>query len=271
MLVSVIIPVYNSESTILRCIESVVISLERVTQDYEIICVDDGSKDNSLQLLGEIASQNTKVVVVHQDNAGAATARNKGLELAKGEFIAFNDSDDEWLEDHFEVLLNVFNENPMCDCISANHDIETQTTFFLKRLQGKLHKVSLNAQQFKNRFSPPNSMISRKIIEFGIRFDSTMKGSEEFYFYNHILQRFNCLFLNQKISQSILHKMRYGQCGLSGNLKEMERGELFAIYDAWKNLGLNFFVFISAYMFSYAKYIRRFLIVKLRKHSNKTI
>ena len=267
MLVSVIIPVYNSENTIHRCIESVIISLERVTKDYEIICVDDGSTDNSLRLLNEIASNNPKIVVVHQENAGAATARNKGLELAKGEYIAFNDSDDEWLENHFEILLEVFKKYPYCDCISANHDIERQTTFFLKKIDNNLYKVSLNAQQFKNRYSPPNSIVSRKIIEFGVRYNSLLRGSEEFYFYNHILHDFECLFLNKKVSQSILHKQRYGQCGLSGNLKEMEKGELFSITDSHKNLGVNFFIFFLAYIFSVLKYYKRKIIVNLRKKS----
>ncbi len=264
MLVSVIIPVYNSENTIYRCIESVVISLERVTKDYEIICVDDGSKDNSLQLLNDIAENNPKIIIVHQENAGAATARNKGLEQAKGEYIAFNDSDDEWMENHFEILLEVFKKHPECECVSANHEVETQSTFFLKKLDNRLYAVSLNAQQFKNRYSPPNSMISRKIIEFGVRYNPTLKGSEEFYFYNHILHDFTCLFLNQKVSQSILHKQRYGQCGLSGNLREMEKGELFSITDSYKNLGVNFFVFCTAYVFSIMKYIRRKIIVKNR-------
>ena len=264
MLVSVIIPVYNSENTIRRCVESVVISLEQITQDYEIICVDDGSSDNSLSLLKDIASQNERIIVVHQENAGAATARNRGLELSKGDFIAFNDSDDEWLENHFAVLLEVFKKYPEIDCICANHDIERQTTFFLKRIEENIFKVSLNAQQFKNRYSPPNSMISRKIIEFGVRYNSILKGSEEFYFFNHILHDFNCLFLNQKVSQSILHKARFGESGLSGNLKEMEKGELFSICDAWKTLGVNFFVFCAAYVFSLLKYARRKIIVKAR-------
>lgn len=265
MLVSVIIPVYNSEKTINRCIESVINSIEKITTDYEIICINDGSTDSSLNLLNEYAAKNSKLIVIQQENSGAAAARNKGLEIAKGEFIAFNDSDDEWMYNHFEILYNIIKNDQTCDCISANHDIEKQKTFFLKKLTKNLYKVTLNAQQFKNRFSPPNSILRKSIIQTGIRFNPDMKGSEEFYFYNHILYSFNCLFLNQKISQSILHKMRYGECGLSGNLREMEKGELFAIADARKNLDLNLFIFISAYIFSYLKYLRRCLIVKRRK------
>lgn len=269
MLVSIIIPVYNSKNTIERCIESVVISVEKLTTDYEIICIDDGSKDNSLEILKKLSQSNSHIIVIHQENAGAAAARNVGLETAKGEYIAFNDSDDEWLEDHFEILLDILRNNPNVSCISANHDIESQPKFSLKLLKKRnenLFEVSLFSQQFKNWFSPQNSMTLRKVIEFGVRFDSSMKGSEEFLFYNHILKDFKCYFLNKKVSQSILHKFRFGECGLSGNLKEMEKGELFALKDAYKNLGVPFLIYFLAKLFSLLKYFRRVMIVKFRKN-----
>ncbi|MBR4590945.1 MAG: glycosyltransferase family 2 protein [Bacteroidaceae bacterium] len=265
MLISVIIPVYNSSSTIVRCVESVVISLDKVTNDYEIICVDDGSSDDSLHLLNEIALQNHRIIVIHQENAGAAVARNTGLNMAKGDYIAFNDSDDEWLENHFEVLLYYLKKFPEVDCISANHDKEKLSTFLLTKYNESLYKVTLNSQQFKSRFSPPNSMMKREIIDGGIRFDSKLKGSEEFFFYNCILYKYNCFFLNKKTAQSILHKKRYGECGLSGNLKEMEKGELYSIRYARKKLGLSFVVYCMAMCFSVLKYFRRIVIVKLRK------
>lgn len=269
MLISVIIPVYNSEKTIFRSIESVVASLALCTDDYEIICIDDGSGDDSLEILKKIALENAKVIVIHQENAGAAAARNAGLEIARGEYIAFNDSDDEWSEDHLFVLLETFREYPQASCVSANHDVERQRVYGLKKLGKNIYEVSLAAEQFKNYFSPPNSMISKQIIEFGVRFNPAMKGSEEVFFYNHILKNFKCLFVNKMISGSILHKHRFGENGLSGNLREMEKGELFAIRDAHKNLGVPFFVYILASAFSVLKYFRRIVVVKLRKKKGK--
>ena len=269
MLVSVIIPVYNSESTILHCIESVVASLEKVTTDYEIICVDDGSSDNSLQLLNEIASQNSKIIIVHQENTGAATARNKGLELAKGEYIAFNDSDDEWLENHFEVLLEVFEQHPEIDCLSGNHEIDKQKTQFLSQIDKNLYKTTLKSQLLKNYFSPPNSMLKHTVWGSGIKFSSGMRHAEEGFFFNWIAKDFNACFLNQKVSQSILHKQRFGESGLSGNLKAMEQGELFNIHYAYKNFGIPWHFYIFAKSFSLAKYVRRILIVKIRNLRGK--
>lgn len=265
MLISVIIPVYNSEITIKRCVESVVVSLERVTTDYEIICIDDGSTDNSLLFLRQLATKYNKLIVVHQENSGAAAARNSGLEIAKGIFVAFNDSDDEWIEAHFEILLNIFNEHPEIDCISGNHEIEKQKTQFLKEIDKDLYKTTIKSQLLKNYFSPPNSMMKHIIWEKGIKFSSGMRYAEEGFFFNWIAKDCNACFYNKKLSQSILHKQRFGESGLSGNLREMEKGELSNIRYAYKNLGISFPFYIFAKYFSLAKFLRRLIIVKIRK------
>lgn len=91
--ISVIIPVYNAEATIKRCVNSIVSKEARV----EIICVDDGSKDQSYMVLEEIANQDNRVVVLHQNNSGAGEARNTGLRYAQGDYIMFCDADDAYL------------------------------------------------------------------------------------------------------------------------------------------------------------------------------
>lgn len=91
---SVIIPVYNVEKYLKRCIESV---LQQVYDNYEIILVDDGSTDNSLSVCNEYAQSYDFIRVISKVNGGASEARNKGIELAKGKYIMFLDSDD-WLD-----------------------------------------------------------------------------------------------------------------------------------------------------------------------------
>ena len=90
-LISVIIPVYNAEKYVERCIDSV---LAQNYDNLEIICVNDGSDDESLKVLQKKAKQDRRIIVVSQINQGAAAARNKGLKLAKGEYISFIDADD---------------------------------------------------------------------------------------------------------------------------------------------------------------------------------
>ena len=264
MLVSVIIPVYNSEKTIARAIESVKISVERVTTDYEIICINDGSNDNSLKILEELAKTNNHVRILDQKNTGAAAARNNGLDNAKGDFIAFNDSDDEWIDIHFETLLNLFDMYPEFCCISGNHDIEKSRLPKLKNVEQELYEITLNDEVLKNYFSPQATMIRRIIVDDGIRFKNGMRYAEEGYFFYTVAKSYRCAFINYMITKSIIGKAKFGDGGLSGNLKEMEKGEIRNLKYAHKELGIGTFHFLFLIVFSLIKYIRRVLIVAIR-------
>ena len=89
--VSVIIPVYNVEEYLRECLDSVI---NQTLKEIEIICVDDGSTDNSLEILKEYAQKDNRITVIKQRNSGSGTTRNCGINIAKGDFIAFMDSDD---------------------------------------------------------------------------------------------------------------------------------------------------------------------------------
>ena len=93
-LISVIIPVYNVAAYLPQCLDSV------LSQDYEaleVILIDDGSKDESGAICDAYAARDSRVRVIHQQNAGGAAAKNAGLRIATGEYLTFVDSDD-WLE-----------------------------------------------------------------------------------------------------------------------------------------------------------------------------
>ncbi len=110
-LISIIVPVYNSEKHLNKCIDSI---LAQTYNNLEVVFVDDGSQDNSYDILLEYQKSDKRVRVIKQNNAGAAAARNKGIDCAKGDFIGFVDSDD-WIEpDMYEILLkNLIEQN--CD------------------------------------------------------------------------------------------------------------------------------------------------------------
>ena len=89
--VSIIVPIYNVERFLDRCMDSL---LNQTLKDIEIIMVDDGSPDNCPQMCDEYAKNDSRVKVIHKKNAGLGMARNSGLEIATGEYVAFVDSDD---------------------------------------------------------------------------------------------------------------------------------------------------------------------------------
>lgn len=92
--VSIIIPVFNSEDFLTDCLMSV---KNQTLSDIEIICIDDGSTDNSLEILKDFSKEDNRFKVFHQENSGAGFSRNAGLEKSRGEFVLFLDSDD-WIE-----------------------------------------------------------------------------------------------------------------------------------------------------------------------------
>lgn len=99
--ISVIIPVYNAENYVGRCIESL---KTQTYSDWQMILVDDGSKDKSLEICQGYAGADNRIRVIHQENAGPGIARNVGLEYAKGKYVVFIDSDDYIEKEYFQLL-----------------------------------------------------------------------------------------------------------------------------------------------------------------------
>lgn len=100
---SVIVPIYNSERYLEKAIKSI---LSQTLHDIEIICVDDGSSDNSVNILERLAKTDERLVVLKKENGGQSSARNAALDIAKGQYIGFVDSDDTIPADYFETLYS---------------------------------------------------------------------------------------------------------------------------------------------------------------------
>ena len=111
-LISIVIPIYNLEEYITRCLESV---KNQTYSNLEIICINDGSTDKSLEVLNNNAKNDKRIIVINKKNEGVTRAREAGIKVAKGEYIGFVDGDDTVENDMFEMLLN--------GCIKYNADI----------------------------------------------------------------------------------------------------------------------------------------------------
>lgn len=114
--VSVIIPVYNSEKYLAETIESL---LNQTLKECEFIFINDGSKDNSLNILEKYKEKDSRIIVISQENKGVSEARNRGLEIAKGEYIGFVDGDDYIQNDMYERLYDLAVKKN-CDIIISN-------------------------------------------------------------------------------------------------------------------------------------------------------
>lgn len=125
--VSIIVPIYNAEEELRKSVDSILAQTEK---DIEIILVDDGSKDQSLKICAQYAQKDSRIHVIHQENAGVSAARNRGIMVAAGEYIGFVDSDD-WIEpDMYEALLAEARRTEadvvMCDATTVYSDGKTQ-------------------------------------------------------------------------------------------------------------------------------------------------
>lgn len=114
MKLSIIIPVYRTQNTLKRCLDSV---LNQSFTDYEIILVDDESPDNCANICDEYAQKDKRISVIHKNNGGLSDARNAGINLAKGEYITFIDSDDAIAEDTLQPLINELTAHPDIDIL----------------------------------------------------------------------------------------------------------------------------------------------------------
>jgi len=112
--VSVIIPVYNSEKLLPLCLKSVI---NQSLKNIEIIFIDDGSTDNTLEILKKLKKKDKRIIIIHQKNQGPAIARNKGILLSKGKFLAFMDSDDYYPNNSIlELMINNAIKNKVLIC-----------------------------------------------------------------------------------------------------------------------------------------------------------
>ena len=123
-LISVIVPVYNVEEFLPKCVDSL---LSQTYENLEIILVDDGTKDNSDKLCDAYADLDPRVRVIHKENGGLSSARNAGIDVAKGEYLAFVDSDD-WIEPNtYEWMLELVRKYGVKLVCAGRYDVEYAT------------------------------------------------------------------------------------------------------------------------------------------------
>lgn len=115
--VSIIVPAYNAQNTIGRCIESI---LNQTYTDFELLVMDDGSRDGTAAIIDGYAAKDPRVIAVHKPNSGVSDTRNQALDRAKGKYIQFLDADDWISPDATRLFVRAMEDNPACDMVIAD-------------------------------------------------------------------------------------------------------------------------------------------------------
>ncbi len=191
---SIIIPVYNSEKYIKQCLDSV---LNQDFRDIEVICVDDGSTDNSLNILNDYAKKDKRVVIKRQNNKYAGVARNVGLSFARGEFVHFLDSDD-WVNSKIYIRAFDIIRKYSCDVVMFSYDNfdnitkkKNKSTYF-DSINDKFVNIPLYTLENKNIFLrasvvPWNKIFKRSfLIKNNLKFDELMIANDRSFYFKSI-------------------------------------------------------------------------------------
>ena len=193
-IVSVIIPIYQAEKYIKRCVYSVI---NQTYKDIEILLIDDGSTDNSLIICNELALKDSRIRVFQQENCGVATARNRGIDCAIGEYIFFLDSDD-WIEEETLCELKNSMEKSSADICVCGFRYVNQGGYE-KRISPQGAENEINTFMNENfwelywnaiLFNIGTKLYKRRIIEeANIRFHTDMVVYEDIQFCMEYLER----------------------------------------------------------------------------------
>ena len=185
---------YNREDTILRAINSVLSQKDNVGHaiDLELIVVDDGSTDGSVQQVQRIADERLILIQLNQ-NQGANKARNCGAAYAKGEYIAFQDSDDEWLPNKLAKQLS-FLQTTNCDMVATGLSWRGPLEHYeLKHQEGMVTSSEL----LKGNFLSTQTLFIKKSCFEQIKFDAVLPRLQDWDFVFRFSLRFQIAFLNQ--------------------------------------------------------------------------
>jgi len=198
--VSVIIPAYNYARFLPLAIDS---ALAQTLPPLEILVIDDGSTDNTAELVAARYGSNPVVRYIHQANAGLSAARNTGIRNARGEFVAFLDADDEWLPEFLKVTMELFTKLPReyaivatwCTLVLADGSVMTRT-YFVEDTDKEFTCADL---LLKSRFSPSAVVCRRAVFAELGDFDTTLRSSEDRDMWIRIAARHRIYFTRQKL------------------------------------------------------------------------
>lgn len=207
--ISVVIPVYNVEDFLAECLDSIV---NQSFKDIEIICVNDGSKDSSLDILNEYASRDDRITVINQENGGHAVATNRGMDIAKGKYIFLMDSDDILDLNAFEQTYKVAEERNVDFVIfqAINYYMDKdeyieEENYSMNALADYVGDSVFSYRDVKDfvfdiSVTPWSKLYNRKFIEkYNIRFPEGLVFDDNVFFYDVLFAAERITFLKKHL------------------------------------------------------------------------
>ena len=212
--ISIIIPIYNSENYIKECLKSLI---DQTFEDFEIICVNDGSTDKTLDILKKFEKIDKRINIISQKNLGAGIARNIGMNNSKGDYLIFLDSDDIFKKTMLEQMYMKIKENDaeIVICNSINFETIKKKKFFFKKnylisdkkIKNKIFSSFDIKKDFFNLFTwwPWDKIIKKKYIEnLGIKYQNLNSTNDLFFVASAVIAAKKILFLDKSL---IFHRI----------------------------------------------------------------
>ena len=247
--ISIIVPIYNVEKTLRKCLLSI---RNQTYKNIEIICVNDGSPDNSAKIVEEMMQEDSRIILINKESDGPSSARNAGLKIAKGDYIGFVDSDDYISHDMYQKLFDAM-EKDLSDLICCGTNVvgEDDYTSLQNYLKTPDKMVPLSSLLFLNlNVYAWNKLYKKEIIDsFNIQFPEGLLYEDAAFLYMYLCHVKKVSFLSDKLYFYVQHNDSImAQTSRNKSIKALDHIKI--LFPLWKH--------ISSYSVS-DKYIKVFL------------
>lgn len=208
--ISVIVPVYNAEKTLRQCVDSI---LAQEYKDFELLLIDDGSKDGSPAICDKYAYKDARIRVFHKENGGVSSARNVGLDNARGEWITFIDSDDFITEGYFDGVVGREEDLLFISCKTLYHDKIIKSISLSSEHTGLDFSTLISENINNNILRGPCAKFFKRDIIASLRFVEEMSVGEDACFVFSYLSKCHSFHVLQDADYMIVY------CGIPDDTK----------------------------------------------------
>ena len=202
--ISIIVPIWNTEKYLRRCLDSLV---SQTKKDIEIVCVNDGSPDNSLDIIKEFAAKDSRIMLVDQKNQGVAVARNVGLKNATSKYIMWCDSDDEYTPDMCAKMFNAIEAQKVdlvvCAINVINDNVDSKLAgdiedYVRLKFSGK-QSVNWNLIVHTDVSLPSKIMKKSLIDKYGMHFPDGLHFEDAYFFDQYFTASKSAYYMDEKL------------------------------------------------------------------------